>query len=208
MECDTESVEILDFIARVLDTIAWPATVVILLFAFRKSIKELASRVTRAAWKDAEVTFGSRVVELARDVAALEDRGSGVGGELATGSGTGLDDFEKYKSNRLFHMAFELVDEYPMAAVSLGRSAFESALAETINGKHEARLAKPLGRTISELEPVLGREWANAARKTVRLGNDAAHGHVEDITPSAGREFLDSAESLSGFAEAVLDNDQ
>lgn len=208
VECDTEAVEILDFIARLLDTIAWPATVLILLFAFRRPIKELVSRVSRAAWKDAEVTFGSQVGELARDVEALENRAPYDGTATTSDSEIELGDFERYKSNRLFRMAYELVDEYPMAAVSLGRSAFESALAETIEGKHESRLTKPLGRTISDLEPALGREWTNAARTAVRLGNDAAHGHAEDITPGAGRAFLNSAESLSGFAEVVLNDEQ
>ncbi|MGM0699026.1 MAG: hypothetical protein ACQEVD_09270 [Actinomycetota bacterium] len=196
--------EIMDSIARLLDTLAWPATVLILMFGFRNAIKELVSRVSRAAWKDAEVTFSSEVGELARDVEALEDRTPGDGTTTTSDSEVELDDFEKCKSNRLFRMAYELVDEYPMVAVSLGRSAFESSLAESIEGKHEARLTKSLGRTISELEEALGREWSTAARKAVKLGNDAAHGHAEDITPRVGREFLVSAESLSGFAEAVL----
>lgn len=199
--------DILEFVVGILDAAAWPLTIIILVLTFRKPIEKLLSRVKRAAVRDAEVTFDTEVGELRHDADALEDGGNSSGQRAGTPASE-YDDkqtgFEQYKSVRLFRLAYELVEEYPMVGVALGRSAFESALAEAIHDTCDARLGKSLGRTISDLEPKLGRDWTDVARRTVKLGNAAAHGEVEDISLNAAKEFLEVTEELSGFAEMAL----
>ena len=101
-------------------------------------------------------------------------------------------------------MARDVTDVAPMAAVELGRSALEAALAESLPATVDGRRPGVL-QNIKRAGDTLGNRWERVAREAVKLGNAAAHGEAEHITADAAYEYLDSIENICGFAETVLD---
>ncbi|MGO2650665.1 MAG: hypothetical protein ACTH92_07770 [Corynebacterium variabile] len=198
--------DVQSFIVSLVGELAWPTFALIALLVLRKSITELLSRVKQASWKGGEVNFDNAVSDLADSVGAIDqstvenDSAMEGGGER---SKTGLD--SPYRSVRLLATAKELANEYPMAAIAVGRSSLEASLAEEIEGVHESYHRRSLASLIRELEGLLGDSWVKAAKQAIRLGNEAVHGHAEHVTSSTAKEYLNSIEQLSGYAEVVLE---
>jgi hypothetical protein len=64
----------LEFIARIVESLAWPAALIILLLLLREHLLRIPSYIRKAKYKDFEITFGDSIdiVESDADIAGIE----------------------------------------------------------------------------------------------------------------------------------------
>lgn len=189
------------------DALAWPATIIAGTIAFRKPLTDLLGRIAKAKVAGAEFDFVKGAEDLSTDIESLTTSiNTRTTHPEAPVRSPDTPDPRKsdYKSTRLIAMARDVTDVAPMAAVALGRSALEAALAESLPATVDGRRPGVL-QNIKRAGDTLGNRWERVAREAVKLGNAAAHGEAEHITADAAYEYLDSIENICGFAETVLD---
>lgn len=194
-----------ELVVEIVDSLIWPATLVVGLLIFKDSVKKLLGRASKARLGQAEVDFSNDADRLARKADDLE---SSIVPKLPEPDPAGKQSVSKprdsaYRSTRLIASAREVVDVVPMAAVALGRSALEACLAELLPEPAGGR-RRSIQQSIKEASRYLGEGWVQTAREAVALGNAAAHGEAEYITAEAAANYIDSIESICGFAEEVL----
>lgn len=194
-----------EFVVEIVDSLIWPATLVVGLLLFKDSVKKLLGRASKARFGQAEVDFSNDADRLAHKADHLE---SSIAPESPAPEPVGKQSKPEprdsvYRSTRLIAAAREVVDVVPMAAVALGRSAIEASLAELLPEPAGGR-RRSIQQSIKEASRYLDNGWVQAAREAVALGNAAAHGEAEYITAEAAANYIDSIESICGFAEVVL----
>lgn len=112
---------VLQFISSIIESIAWPAAIVILLLAFKKYIVQLFPSISSLKYKDLEVQFSEKVKELVNiskdDIQKLPDT---------------CDDFNISRENQLFG----LLEISPRAAIIESWLLVETAASKALQKKN------------------------------------------------------------------------
>jgi len=180
----------LEFISKVIEHLAWPLAIVLVVIALRKSVGRLLASLTRVKFRDWEMEF-RRVEESASKIAPgrRERKPHGMSPEQRTIYAT-LDD-----------QVLEVADRVPSAAIIVAWAAVETAMASAV-----ARLAispdPPSERSDRHNLVQLHRhgglsdEMANLIGDLLHLRNQVTHDdlHRMSISPKHAKSYARSAD--------------
>jgi hypothetical protein len=112
----------LQFIASLVGSLAWPATLVIAIFVLRDPITRALLTLTRLRYKDLELDFGHELKQLEKKARALD---------IPPQPARTLIPVEKHAS-QLLEEATPLAHDFPEPAVALGWQAVEDELMSAV----------------------------------------------------------------------------
>ena len=182
---------LLQFIASVAHSLAWPAAVVLLGLIFQRPLKALIPQLRRARWKDLlELDFGREVQDLEQKVSELKPATTpslpstaSVPLALADGASAMLEEAEA------------LSDGYPEPAVLIAWKAVETELRQAAErqqlGSEHASRRGPLG-VVQELsrDELISSGTVQFLDQMRRLRNAVAHSHGARISTDDARRFI------------------
>lgn len=145
----------LSFFASLIDSIAWPGALIVIVLSLRKALEKLLTQLTRFRYGDIELDFG-------REVRKLEDSAKTLG--LKPSKKSELMGIEIQDSAQIIGDAARLADEFPMPAIGLAWTAVE----------HE------LTMLIERFDISMGKRRHYAVANSIRLLHK--RGHLDDNT--------------------------
>lgn len=177
----------IDHVIQLTDILAWPATVILVIWLARKHIGLLAPLIRRIRYKDIEVEFSKKIAQVTEDVSESPLLAFGVAEE------TDRD--------------LSLVEASPPSAVIKAWNGLELAAREKVRQlvpKHET-FKDPLRRPIDYLDNkgALIPSAASAARDLRSLRSDAAHAGANDITREDAIQYVAVANRIRAQIEAI-----
>lgn len=186
--------DVLGFIASIIESLAWPAALVILLLTLQSPIRKLLRDLTRFRYGDVEIDFG-------REIRSLEDQAKTAGLRLPEKP---VERKPKTRdSNQIVADSRRLAAEFPEPAVGLAWTAVEHELMQAVlrlaisadYPRHDAP-AKNIA-LLNDLE-YLDRTTCKVLDGMRTLRNAAVHGVIEvsRISPDEAGEFIDLAEAV------------
>jgi hypothetical protein len=190
----------LTFIASVLQSLAWPLTVITLALIFRNAIKTLLSEIISVKSKWFEIGFDKRIEQVAREAervlpehpAPIQIRVSDAV-SVHTGDDIAVDSNQKVLLQANAQERFlRLVDSHPAAAILESWLDLETDLRKLAEKHDIDRSDKLSTRQIAqELRErgVLDEETLNIFSKLRDLRNVVVHTRVDSITPNLALEY-------------------
>lgn len=183
----------LTFIAKIVETIAWPSVVVGVLFILRKELPSIVRALRKLRFKDVEIEFGEAAVALAAEtkrVVPASKPDVKVMGEL-----------EESTSARLETIA----ELSPRAAILEAWLHVEAAAADLIRKQGAVSLTSAPGplriREGLRRAEVLTPPQEAAFEILRRLRNEAVHAADAEFTPIAVSSYIQSALAMAGYIE-------
>lgn len=173
--------DILDFIASLIESLAWPVTLFLILFLFRKQVAGLLPLLRRLRYKDFELAFEKQVEE----AQAKADREH-------LPQARELED----ELDSLVEIAFVS----PRAAILEAWLKVEAAAAEAVSRhglelRGRERTPLQLGEALNRAE-VIDRGILDVYEQLRDLRNKAVHGPEVTFSPSVVRDYISLALSL------------
>lgn len=185
----------LQFIASVIDSLAWPVAVVALVLVLRVPVRSLLGDLTRFRYGDVEMNFGQEVRE-------LEDRAKAAGlhvRALPEPPKPGIQD-----SAQIVADATRLVSEFSGPAVGLAWTAVEHELMQAVMRLGISADYPPYNAPIKNIELLSKHEYLDAESRAVldrmrRLRNAAVHPSqgTTGISSDEAREFIALTEAVT-----------
>lgn len=179
------------FISHVIDSLAWPGVVIILVVLLREKVAELIPRLKRFKHKDTEIEFTEGIAELVQEREA-----------------TGGEDQEIPRSDEYqdqFSFLMRLADISPRSAVLESFRVVESAAAKKaarLYPEIESRYARsPLQLQKMLKGEVLSKQEYYQFNQLRKLRNEAAHAEEFDIRGMPVEAYIDVALSLAARLE-------
>lgn len=176
------------FIVEIVKALAWPVTVLIILFVLRKPIEKLLTLVQRLRYGGIELDFGIQVQELAVRLTS----------ELPAEDGLTAGQRERLKQLN------QLADYSPRAAVLEGWLLLEEAAIEASKRRNlkvssrELRSPILLGHAL-EQAGIFDEDKLEIFHRLRNLRNAAAHASEFSFSPESAREYADLALRLADF---------
>lgn len=174
--------DVLTFIARLADALAWPSAVVISVAMLRSEISGLMRRIRKIKHKESEVDLAEGVETAKEEASHIPDFGSPSG---------------ESGSDRLLKLA-----EYsPRGAILDAWLGVEEAMEEYAS-RHGLEAAQTTGQRIEQIEmhdldgPHLGKGITEMLRRIGRLRNNAVQRTDMDITEAVARDYVFLAERV------------
>lgn len=170
---------LLDFFAAAIDSLAWPIAVIVIVILLRKQVTNLLARITKITHKDSEI-------DLARDVqVALSSADNALGRVSEAGS-----DPERER-------IYRLAADSPKGAILDAWLSVEEAMGdyERRHGIEQTDSHRPLYHRIQSIQwsnldnPTLGQGVLQMLDKLRRIRNDAVHSTDSDITSDTARDY-------------------
>lgn len=185
----------LQFIASLIDSLAWPGAVVILVLILQVPIRNLLRDLTRLRYGEMEMNFG-------REVQELEDRAKAAGlhvRELPVQPKPGIQD-----SAQIVADATRLVSEFPGPAVGLAWTAVEHELMQAVMRLGVSADYPPYNAPIKNIELLSKQGYLDVDSRGVldrmrRLRNAAVHPSrgTTGISSDEAREFIALTEAVT-----------
>lgn len=180
----------LTFIAELVKTLAWPVTVMILVWLLRKPIRELVPLLTRLKYKDFEVEFGRHMAELkaeaSEELPPREPVAAGVGEEGA------LNELAKLSPRAAITEAWRQVEVAALQAArrsDISLSPTEVTTTRVIRSLEQCRLID--AGKIALLHDLRG------------LRNQAAHAPDFAISTEAALDYIQLARRMREYLETA-----
>lgn len=182
----------LEFIASLVNSLAWPGAVVILVLILRKPLSGLIPLLQRLKYKDLEIEFGKRVEEISEEIVATLPRPT-----------------LKYVPSPSESHAIQLAEVSPRAAVVEAWREVERAVIGAAE-RHDLSTGKEQGR-VTSLRAIRSLEQAELVeRDKVRLLNDvrvlrnqAAHAPEFALSKDSAVEYVSAAHQLTSFLDSL-----
>jgi uncharacterized protein YutE (UPF0331/DUF86 family) len=183
----------LQFLAAVINSLAWPLTTVALVFVLREPVNRVLTALTRLKYKDLELDFGRELKKIEEKAKAIEvlpaPTAKVVGGPK-----------EPYE---LLEEAERLAPEFPEPAVAVAWSAIEDSLWKAVERLTSTTTfrGKPASKTIQELlqREAIDRETIDVLNRMRNLRNEAVHGRWNafgGVSADEAREFIALARGI------------
>ncbi|MDD2369317.1 MAG: hypothetical protein PHQ90_08450 [Sulfuricurvum sp.] len=173
------------FITKIIDSIAWPAAIVLVIWWLKSHIGQLIPFTKKFKYGDLEIEFEQQLKELKKEAEASKL-------EHATP--------ERDSSEMLSYLS-ETADVSPRAAivdawVGLELTAFNSAGQLGIENN---KRPMPFSRLIAALESegIIKPKDSNILKKLMRLRNEALHSPNFNITKKEAQEFAELARDMA-----------
>ncbi len=170
---------ILEFLASVIDSLAWPAAIVFLVVVLRKPLAELVPLLRKLKYKELELEFAEGVKELSPPAEPSKIEGP-------KGSGSELKRLAEVSPRAAIIEAWLQID----AEASRVAASFWTG-AETESFRNYAKLGDYLEKT-----NVLNSRQAQNFRKLRELRNKAAHHEKLEIDQNAAAVYVHAAVEL------------
>ena len=195
--------DILAFIASLVASLAWPLTVLIVAFIFKKPIKSLLSEIKRLKYKELAIDFGERVEEVRIEAEQVlpQAPAAPTGLEVTVSDTISVGSREEVSFRTTENTAIEtqwterfrqLADLHPAAAILESWLDLETelrAVAE-IRGISDSRRI-PTSRIGNELRErgIWNEETFNIFARLRELRNTVVHTRAGSITPAQALEY-------------------
>jgi hypothetical protein len=167
------SPQVLDFLKSVIDSLAWPTTVLVLALIFRSQIERIVRTVAHLKYKDIEVDFREEIdafIQAAKDSEVVEQKQSLRPSETKPNA---------IKST-LRDEINSVIDNSPQAAVLLGWTLVESELLTLIQRTGVSPDYPPHNSAVQNIEflrnaKIFGPKMVLALENARRIRNRVAH---------------------------------
>ena len=183
----------MDFVASLFKSIAWPTTVLILVFSFRALIKRVLANLTRVKYGELRMDFGRELKQVEKEAKAINIQPRPLRSIAPV----------KKEPLKLLEEAGQLASQYPEPAISVGWQAVEAQLKDSISGLQPEKRHEQfsLGTTLGNAEVLVGEKLIDFAtfeliRSMYKLRNLAVHGQGGSITADEAYEFLAFAKGI------------
>lgn len=113
----------LSFYASLIDSVAWPVAIIVIVLSLRRALGKLLTQITRFKYGDLELYFET-------EIRRLGDSAKNIG--LKTPNKSALVGIEIQDSTQIIGDAARLADEFPMPAVGLAWTAVEHEIMKSI----------------------------------------------------------------------------
>ena len=189
-----ETKDLLVLISSLVDSLAWPVAIAILVLVFRSPLLKLLEGLTRLRYGDFELDFG-------QEVESIKDQATTAGIKLTPK--TTSEKTDTRDSTEIVADAFKLAEEFPEPAVVLAWTAVEYELLQVgvrfdISTSHQGYT--PPSRIINFLskDGHLENETCDILERMRTLRNMAAHPAREKarISSDEAVEFVSLAEGM------------
>jgi hypothetical protein len=182
---------LLDFTAALINALAWPIAVVVIVILLRTEVGNLLARITKIKHKDSEI-------DLAQEVEAATNSADKALGRVA-GAGSSS---KRERINRL-------AEDSPRGAILDSWLSVEVAMTdyEKRHGIEHANSHAPAYHRVQSIQlnnldtPTLGQGVLEMLNKLRQIKNDAVHSTDSDITPETARNYA----SLAARVKAKLE---
>ena len=183
--------DFLTFLSKVIDALAWPATVAIVIFLVRKQLPEIASSLKSIKYKDFEMSFAKQVKE-----AVAEVREALPAWDAATKPGFVLDGPSSQHTTAVSYYS-------PSAAILEAWLKIESAaadLAVKLKPNSVPRYPSPLKLKEVLVEAgIFNRRQAAAFDSLRTIRNQVVHVPNPRFSDDTVAEYLESAEAMAKY---------
>jgi|SRR5450830_770052 len=183
----------LTFIAKLVDALAWPSVVVVVLIFLRKELPSIVRSLRKLKVKDIEMEFGEAAVALAAETKRVVP--------AAKPDVKIMGESEESTAARLQAIA----ELSPRAAILEAWLHVEAAAADLIRKQGSMSLTSTPGplriREGLRRAEVLTRPQEAAFEHLRRLRNDAVHAPVAEFTSTAVSSYIQSALAMASYLE-------
>jgi hypothetical protein len=193
----------LEFLASLIKSLAWPATLVILVVLFRVQVRRALLSLTRLKYKDLELDFGHELKQLEKDARAIDITPQPPKGIAPT----------KRDSSQLLQEAAHLAQRFPGPAVSIGWQAVEYELRQAVMrlAISPDSTAYPALKNVELLraQNAIDQRTFEVLKRMRNLRNMAVHGAAlaaAPITTDEALEFLALARGVVEKLQALRSN--
>jgi len=181
----------LTFFSNIVESLVWPATVIVAIYLMREKLGELLPRLKRFKHKDTEVEFAQAVEELALERA---QEGEVLGPQKRS-----------KELNELFGFLMQLAEISPCSAVLESFRTLETAAAKKVarlypDSEHKAA-GWPLQLQRLLKGEVLSKDDYYQFNQLRKLRNEAAHTEGFDVRGKPIEAYIDIALSLAARLE-------
>ena len=177
---------LLEFIASIISSSAWPAALVAIGLVLREPLKRVLLTLTRVRYKDMEVDFGRELEKAAEQAQRID-----VKPVLPAPTGKEKD------SAAILGEAARLVDEFPEPAVALAWSAVERELMAAVMRLAVSPDYPPHNTPVRNIQilrehGLIDHSTYDLLNRMRNLRNIAVHGHggAGPVTADEAREFF------------------
>jgi hypothetical protein len=189
------SMDALTFFSKLIDAVAWPAVVLIVLFVVRKELPEIIRTLRKFKFKDFEIEFGEAakaVASEARDFVSSNPQNIQIGGEATE------DSLMRLRS---------IADLAPRAAILESWLKVEVAAVDVIRRHTNTSLTSMPGpmRLRDHLirAEVLNKKQIEIFENLRELRNQAVHFADAQFTREAVESYIDAALMLATYLEGL-----
>ncbi len=188
--------DVLTFLSKVLDAIAWPSAAVIFLVILRKDLPVIAQSLRRFKYKDIELEFGAAAQAIAEEV---KEAVPPLNPDVCIFGST--RDALKSKLEAISELA-------PRAAILEAWLQVEAAAADVLRAKGLDSLKSYPGplrlREGLHKGGVLNGQQVKIFEQLRTLRNEAVHVPDAEFTKSAVTSYIDSAISMASHLEGLI----
>lgn len=185
----------LSFFSSILDSLAWPVAVIIIVFVLKKPLSTLLPMLRNLNYKGLQLTFGEELKKVG-------DQAKHILSAKAKPREIREKSIERNPS-QMIREAESLFEEFPEPAVALAWSAVEAELMEAIMRTASSPDYPPHNSALKNaiyLEDAgyLGADKIELIKRMSNLRNIAVHGHkgIGPVTVDEAREFIALVEWL------------
>jgi len=181
----------LTFISKLVEALAWPTSILITIWLFRRQIVQVLPQLRKVKYKDFEAEFGEAVRKLkAKAIPMLQPVNAE---EVLPESSAKLE---------------RLVEISPSAAVQEAWKEIESAakaLIDRLGYKLDYGIPTPyrLIERILEKTEIIEQRKLKIFNELRRLRNKVAHAEEYEVTPEQALDYIQLARSLKNFLDDI-----
>lgn len=183
----------LTFLSRVIDAIAWPGTVLVVIFLVRKELPAIVRSLRRLKYKDLELEFGVTVKAVANEV------------KEAIPAPTEPTLLPAQSNTDALARLQSIADISPRAAILEAWLFVEAAAADVIRKKNVARAVRYPGpqrlRDNLQQAEVLNERQLWVFESLRRLRNEAVHVPDAQFTMELGTDYINAALRMAAYLE-------
>lgn len=186
----------LTFLSNIINALAWPATLIVLLALIRKQLPQIARTLRRLKYKDIEMEFGETAEAIANEVKAIVP---------ATQSENNIAGQEKSEVKARLEAIADLA---PRAAILESWLQVEAAAADVIRQNNldvSTPYPGPMSLRDSLLKGgVLDKRQIVIFEQLRTLRNEAAHVPDAEFTKAAVSNYIESAIAIASYLEGRI----
>jgi hypothetical protein len=177
---------ILQFISALVASVAWPVTLVVLVWLLRDSIQRVLLTITSLKYKDLQVDFG-------RELKELEEKAKVI--DITPAKRAALPPPERKEPYQILADAERLVNEFPEPAVALAWSAVETELLQAVMRLAISADYPPDNSAYKNVkllsdQGTLDANTIDVLNRLRNLRNAAVHGGSIHISTDEAREYI------------------
>jgi len=175
----------LKFISEFVDAVAWPTVIIVIVFIFRDSVRELFPNLKRLKYKDFEAEFGKELSAL-KSITPLEIAAENEGGGELTEQRILLTSLSTFSPNQAVLVAWKEIE----------RSAKELIDRHDIKVEYDVSTPYRLIQRVLKAKGLLDAQKIRVFNELRKLRNKVAHAEDYEITTLQAQDYINLALSI------------